>query len=239
MKNFKMTKKTHNYLDAFIGITEDMTEAFSKDNVVDLFSVLMSSAKKFNKDIKVDPNYEAPDMGEDTDQLLAFSIVTDQCLILTQQSNQLLIMALQLKNSHILDPTKNTLSHNMIPRKTLKRVLRKKNKQLIRTQKRRIAVHPRNYERGEIGFGRTLDKDENFYGSLYVPTISMNAKLDEGLSKRDIDFQFHENLHDNSNQLEENTDAIEDNSKRIENFTEDTETWGLSQVSMLYIDICR
>ena len=227
LRNHKLTRKSHGFMDSLIDVANIAKKAFETENAYDLFGELMNLAN-LTYNVVVDPEYATPFINEDTKLVLAQAIVTDQCLILTQEANQLHIMVLHLQKG-ILDTSKNTLTEDQISKKTLKPILQKKNRELMRIN-RRIAVHPKNYHRKTIGSARTIDKDNDFFLSLYVPTSPMGAKFNDELAKNDHDFKLLDKLEQHSDKMEENSEAIED-------IVDDKETIGMDQVYVIYFYI--
>ena len=210
-------------MDSLVDVANIAEKAFQTENTYDLFGELMNLANLTYNIVVDNPNSNPPFITEDSKLLLAQTIVTDQCLILTQEANQLHIMALHLQKG-ILDTSKNTLTRDQIPKKILRPILQKRNRELIRNH-RRIAVHPKNYHRKTIGSARCMDRANDFFLSLYVPTVAMGTKINSDLAKNDHDFKLLD-------KLEEHSDKMEENSEAIGNIADDKETHGMDQVKI-------
>ena len=229
MKNHDLNKRAHSFMDVVSVIAKDTVDVLSDENPLDLFSTILNSKSLKLLTTTVDDNYISPPMREDSKLLLAQAIVQDQCLILTQQTNHLLLMSLKLKNG-VLNPNKNALDGSLMPKKTLGKILKNKSMSLLGGHPaRKIAVHKKNYQRKTIGAARLLDEDTNMHLTLYVPTTGLSTTIEDKSVKHDADFAFQQMLTKNSKELEKTKEAIDDFSDTIENIEDDEELFGLSQ----------
>ena len=74
-------------------------KSVSLPNRLFLFSILKTAGKITKTIIGTDGDskYKTPAMGSDTSLILAQNIINDQCLVLTQETHQLHLLALRLQ----------------------------------------------------------------------------------------------------------------------------------------------